>query len=222
MGKRQISKSKPGLLARPDFSLEKAILRKQTGPVAGIDEAGRGPLAGPVVAAAVVLDRKAIPEGLNDSKKLSASKREELFNIICLTAHVSVAAASQHRIDRTNIRQATLYAMCRALAGLSIAPGFALVDGRDVPTDLLCPGEAVVKGDSRSVSIAAASIIAKVTRDRMMRAAGAFYPGYGFEKHMGYGTVAHIEALNTLGACPLHRATFRPVTEVLDQKNSRK
>ena len=200
----------------PNYNLETRVLQDCVGPVAGIDEAGRGPLAGPVVAAAVILDRHAIPDGLNDSKKLSAGKRETLFEIICRTAHVSVASASQTRVDQINIRQATFYAMRMALAGLSERPRFVLIDGRDVPPGLVCPGEAVIKGDAHSVSIAAASIIAKVTRDHMMSSAGLAYPGYGFEKHMGYGTRLHMQALLRLGACPLHRKTFRPVSEVLN------
>ena len=213
--KNQKSGLSPAPAGSPDFSLEAEILEKFGDPVAGIDEAGRGPLAGPVVAAALILDPDAIPAGLNDSKKLNASRRSELFEALCRSAHVSVAAASRARIDRTNIRQATLYAMRVALRGLSLTPACALIDGRDVPNDLICPGEAVVKGDARSLSIAAASIVAKVTRDRMMDAAGLFYPGYGFEKHMGYGTAMHMQALEELGACPLHRTTFRPVTNVI-------
>lgn len=216
------AQSKPPLIlpARPDFSLETAILANVGGPIAGIDEAGRGPLAGPVVAAAVILDANSIPQGLNDSKKLSAGKREELFEIICRSAHVSVAAVSQSQIDRMNIRAATLCAMRQALAGLAVAPLHALIDGRDVPPDLRCPADAIVKGDARSVSIAAASIIAKVTRDRMMLAASRFYPGYGFENHMGYGTAAHLEALDRLGASRLHRATFRPVALTIEARRN--
>jgi len=182
-----------------------------------VDEAGRGPLAGPVVAAAVILDVGSIPQGLNDSKKLSPKRRLELFEIICACAHVGVAAGSVGRIDRTDIRQATLYAMRMALAGLSCTPSCVLIDGRDVPSGLICHGQAVIGGDARSLSIAAASIVAKVTRDRMMHAASAHFPGYGFERHMGYGTAMHLHALQTLGACALHRRTFRPVTAVLKE-----
>lgn len=200
----------------PDFSLETVLLDAAIGPVAGVDEAGRGPLAGPVVAAAIILDPTAIPDGLNDSKKLSAGKRTDLFEMICRSAHVSVAAVSQTQIDRMNIRAATLYAMRQALAGLAVTPHHALIDGRDVPQGLSCPADAIIKGDGRSVSIAAASIVAKVTRDRMMHAASRFYPGYGFENHMGYGTAAHLEALDQIGASRLHRATFAPVAKAIE------
>lgn len=211
-------KAKPPLVlpAQPDFSLETTILDATKGPVAGVDEAGRGPLAGPVVAAAIILDPAAIPDGLNDSKKLSAGKRADLFDMICRSAHVGVATVSQHQIDRMNIRAATLYAMRQALLALAVAPNHVLVDGRDVPPELRCPADAIIKGDARSVSIAAASIIAKVTRDRMMHAASRFYPGYGFEKHMGYGTAAHLEALTRLGASRLHRASFAPVSKAIE------
>lgn len=216
--KSKTREPKPPLVvpAKPDFSLETVLLKATNGPVAGVDEAGRGPLAGPVVAAAVVLDPAAIPDGLNDSKKLSAGKRADLFELICRSAHVGVAAVSQHQIDRMNIRAATLYAMRQALAGLAVAPNHALIDGRDVPAELCCPADAIIKGDARSVSIAAASIVAKVTRDRMMHAASRFYPGYGFENHMGYGTAAHLEALGRLGASSLHRASFAPVSKAIE------
>ena len=184
----------------PDFALEDNAIRRFGGPVAGIDEVGRGPLAGPVVTAAVILDPHAIPAGLNDSKKLSEAKREILFEEICLAAiSVSVASASPAQIDALNIRGATLWAMARSLAGLSQPPTYALFDGRDVAPNSPCPGEHVIKGDSRSLSIAAASIIAKVTRDRLMMRMGRVFPGYGFENHMGYGTKAHLDALDRLG-----------------------
>lgn len=197
----------------PDTSLEDHGFRLSGGLVAGIDEVGRGPLAGPVVVAAVILDRDAIPEGLNDSKKLSEKKRDALFDEICRSAHVSIASASAAHIDRMNIRAATLWSMSRALRGLDVQPSYGLFDGRDVPSDSPVRGEAVVKGDSRSVSIAAASIVAKVARDRMMKRLGLLYPGYGFEKHMGYGTKAHLQALDALGPCPYHRFSFRPIHE---------
>jgi len=204
------------LPVQPDFSLETALPNATRGLVAGVDEAGRGPLAGPVVAAAVMLDPAAIPNGLNDSKKLSAGKRADLFDMICRSAHVGVAAVSQCQIDRMNIRAATLYAMRQALEALAVTPEHALVDGRDVPPGLCCTADAIIKGDARSVSIAAASIIAKVTRDRMMHAASRFYPGYGFERHMGYGTAAHLDALDRLGASRLHRASFAPVAKAIE------
>lgn len=199
----------------PDYALEEHGFRLSGGLVAGIDEVGRGPLAGPVVTAAVILDSNAIPDGLNDSKKLSEKKRVALFDAICRTAHVSVASASAARIDAMNIRAATLWAMCAAIRALPFAPSYCLFDGRDVPSDSPVRGEAVIKGDSRSVSIAAASIVAKVSRDRMMKRLAILYPGYGFETHMGYGTKAHMAALDRLGPCPYHRASFRPIAERL-------
>lgn len=194
-----------------DFSLELAARDAGHWPVAGTDEAGRGPLAGPVVAAAVILDPDNIPAGLNDSKKLSLKQREALFEAIMATAHVSIASSSPRLIDEINILRASLDAMRRAVAGLPITPAHVLVDGRDVPKGLSCSGTAVIKGDSRSVSIAAASIIAKVTRDRMMDRAGLVYPAYGFGKHAGYGTKQHRDAIISDGPCPLHRMSFRPL-----------
>lgn len=194
-----------------DFSLELAARDAGHWPVAGTDEAGRGPLAGPVVAAAVILDPDNIPAGLNDSKKLSLKQREALFEVIMATAHVSIASSGPKLIDEMNILRASLNAMRRAVAGLGIAPAHVLVDGRDVPRGLSCSGTAVIKGDSRSVSIAAASIIAKVTRDRMMDRAGLVYPAYGFAKHAGYGTKQHRDAIISDGPCPLHRMSFRPL-----------
>lgn len=194
-----------------DFSLELAARSAGHWPVAGTDEAGRGPLAGPVVAAAVILDPDNIPSGLNDSKKLSLKQREILFEMIMATAHVSIASSGPRLIDEINILRASLDAMRRAVAGLPVKPAHVLVDGRDVPKGLSCSGKAVIKGDSRSVSIAAASIIAKVTRDRMMERAGLVYPAYGFAKHAGYGTKQHRDAIITDGPCPLHRMSFRPL-----------
>ncbi len=195
----------------PDFNHELAGRHAGQWPVAGTDEAGRGPLAGPVVAAAVILDPDAIPEGLNDSKKLTAAEREALYGIILARAvAVSVASSGPGRIDTTDIRKASLDAMRRAVASLCIAPKLVLVDGRDVPPGLPCFGRALVKGDARSVSIAAASIIAKVTRDRIMARAGLVYPHYGFGTHAGYPTPAHRRAVDAHGPCPLHRLSFRP------------
>ncbi|QLF69548.1 ribonuclease HII [Peteryoungia desertarenae] len=199
----------------PDFSLEEALRRKGVWPVAGTDEAGRGPLAGPVVAAAVILDRDHIPDGLNDSKKLSAKQRDALYEEILKVATVSIASSSPRRIDATDIRKASLDAMQRAVAGLALpagqSVGHVLTDGRDVPPALPCRGTAVIKGDARSVSIAAASIIAKVIRDRMMERTAALYPSYGFELHAGYGTAMHRAAIAIEGPCPLHRMSFRPL-----------
>lgn len=200
----------PQPLQAPDFSLEiEADVDSRI--VAGTDEAGRGPLAGPVVAAAVVLDRHAIPPGLDDSKKLTAAKREELFVQILFHADVAIATSGPGHIDRLDIRQASLDAMRRALAALPRRPNFALIDGRDVPASLCCPARAVIKGDSRSLSIAAASIVAKVARDRMMTHAASCFDAYGFDRHAGYGTAAHRQAIADHGPCRLHRMSFRPL-----------
>ncbi|MBO6718953.1 MAG: ribonuclease HII [Rhizobiaceae bacterium] len=203
---------------RPDFSIEARAIAGGQMPVAGMDEAGRGPLAGPVVAAAVVLDPDRIPEGLDDSKRLTAATREELFAAISSTAlAMSVASVCSTAIDATDIRLASLEAMRRALAGLCIAPKLALADGRDVPPGLCCDGRAVVKGDRISVSIAAASILAKVTRDRMMCMRGGLDPRYGFENHMGYATEAHRDAIASFGPVQrLHRMSFAPLRPAID------
>jgi ribonuclease HII len=185
------------------------------GLVCGIDEAGRGPLAGPVVAAAVILDpAKPIP-GLNDSKKLSEKKRDELAEQIREHALAwAVAEASVEEIDRLNILHATMLAMQRAVAGLSVSPERAMVDGNRCPT-LPIPAEAVVKGDGKIASIAAASILAKTVRDAGMLALHAQYPVYGFDRHMGYPTAAHCAALEAYGASPVHRRSFGPVARQL-------
>jgi len=196
----------------PDFSLEIANGSR----VAGIDEAGRGPLAGPVAAAAVVLNPDAIPDGLNDSKKLSAKRRGALFDVIMLNAQVGVGWASPQEIDTINIRQATFLAMTRAFDALQVPPDHALVDGNALPK-LPCPATAIVKGDARSLSIAAASIIAKVSRDRVMVALAQQHPGYGWEENSGYPTKGHQEALVRLGVSPAHRRSFKPVHNILWQ-----
>ncbi len=195
----------------PDFSLELVARGAGHWPVAGTDEAGRGPLAGPVVAAAVILDPDNIPDGLNDSKQLTLNQREVLFEAIMATAEVSIAASGPRHIDERNILRASLDAMRRAVAGLAVAPAYVLADGRDVPQGLCCPGKAVIKGDARSVSIAAASIIAKVTRDRMMARAHLVFPAYGFANHVGYGTAQHRAGIEAHGPCSLHRMSFRPL-----------
>ena len=181
-------------------------------PVAGLDEAGRGPLAGPVVAAAVILDPKRIPKGLDDSKRLVHEEREALFEKILKTAlAISMASVSAEGIDGSDILRASLEAMRRAACGLSIAPKLALADGRDVPPGLPCMGKALIKGDQRSQSIAAASIVAKVMRDRMMTGCGHTDARYGFEVHMGYATVRHREAIGLHGpSARLHRISFSP------------
>ncbi|ABR59308.1 ribonuclease HII [Sinorhizobium medicae] len=198
----------------PDFAFERAAQRDGLWPVAGADEAGRGPLAGPVVAAAVILNPDAIPTGLNDSKLLTAEQRETLFEEILATATVSIASSSSARIDTTDILKASLDAMRRAVHGLEVAARIVLVDGRDVPPGLSCHAKAIVKGDSRSVSIAAASIVAKVTRDRMMARADATFPLYGFAHHAGYATVKHRTAIESHGPCSLHRMSFRPFRQL--------
>ncbi|MBB5571632.1 ribonuclease HII [Rhizobium paranaense] len=195
----------------PTFELELIARRAGHWPVAGADEAGRGPLAGPVVAAAVILDPERIPEGLNDSKQLSAMRREALFVEILATATVSIASSSAARIDITDIRKASLDAMRRAICSLAVPASYVLTDGLDVPGGLACPGKAVVKGDARSFSIAAASIVAKVTRDRMMARAGDVFPAYGFASHAGYGTPEHRAGIKKHGPCSLHRMSFRPL-----------
>lgn len=182
-------------------------------PLAGVDEAGRGPLAGPVVAAAVILDPARIPEGLDDSKRLSPRERERLFAAVTETAlAVSVASLPAEAVDRLNVLQASFSAMCRALRGLTLPPKLALVDGHLLPSGMICVGRALVGGDRRSQSIAAASVVAKVFRDRMMDVCGVCDARYGFERHMGYPTPEHREALARHGPMPrLHRQTFAPL-----------
>ncbi len=203
----------------PGFAYERRLLRRGIGPVAGVDEAGRGPLAGPVVAAAVILDPKRIPPGLDDSKKLSAERREELFLALVATATVAWAAAPRDEIDRDNIRAATLSAMARAVAALSMRPAAILVDGRDIPPQVGHPTQAIIDGDAICLSIAAASIVAKVARDRLMATACRHYPGYGFSAHVGYATAGHSEALVRLGPCELHRRSFAPVAAFFQAGN---
>ncbi len=194
------------------FRLERALLRRGTWPIAGIDEVGRGPLAGPVCAAAVILDPARLPKGLDDSKRIAPDERQALHdNIMEMAISVSVAFASVAEIDAINIRQATLTAMRRALAALAVVPSYVLVDGNDLPSCLICEGETLVKGDATSASIAAASIVAKVARDRLMRRVCALHPLYGFSRHVGYATRDHLAALAEYGPCSFHRRTFAPV-----------
>ncbi len=183
--------------------------------VAGVDEAGRGPLAGPVTAAAVVLDASALPAGVNDSKRLGRNARERLLAEIMAGARVSVAHASVEEIDRLNILHASLLAMERAVAGLHGKPCHVLVDGNVVPGSLGCDATALVKGDARSLSVAAASVIAKVTRDRIMEGLAREFPGYGWARNAGYPTKAHRKALADLGVTRHHRRSFRTVRELL-------
>src|SRR6478609_5584694 len=195
---------------RPTFSRERAAMKRGVFPVAGCDEAGRGPLAGPVVAAAVILDPKRIPRGLNDSKKLNAETRAALYEKICSTAQVAVAIAPPARIEIDNIRGASLWALARAVKALPVPPKLVFVDGID-RIDVACECRAVISGDALVLSIAAASIVAKVTRDRLMKEIGAAHPGYGFERHMGYSVPEHQEALKRLGPTIHHRQSFSPV-----------
>ncbi len=192
------------------------LLWDSPGLIAGVDEAGRGPLAGPVVAAAVILDRRNPIAGLADSKKLSAAQRERLFDLVCARALCcAVGSASVQEIDELNILQATMLAMRRAVEGLRLTPSKVLVDGNRIPLLLKVRAEAVVGGDALVAEISAASIVAKVHRDRWCDQLHAQYPEYGFAAHKGYGTAQHLAALRRLGACPEHRRTFAPVAEVL-------
>jgi ribonuclease HII len=199
----------------PHYIHESRLLKTMAGPICGVDEVGRGPLAGPVVAAAVILDKKRIPRGLNDSKQLSEDAREDLFpRIMEMAVAVGVGEASVGEIDLINIRQATHLAMARAVRALSVAAGFALVDGNDPPA-LPCKCETLIKGDTLSVSIAAASIIAKVTRDRMMVALHDAHPGYNWKSNKGYGTPDHLAGLKSCGVTPHHRRSFSPIHHIL-------
>jgi ribonuclease HII len=193
----------------PDFRYERRAMRKGHS-VCGIDEAGRGPWAGPVVAAAVMLDPKNMPKGLNDSKKLTPAKRDALYGVILASARVGVGIISVRMIDEVNVLQATFRAMQAAVASLDPKPKLALVDGNR-PPPLPCEVTTIIGGDAQCLSIAAASIIAKVTRDRLMEELDRRYPGYGFAAHKGYGTAAHHEALVSLGPCPEHRMSFDPM-----------
>src|SRR5215469_17174342 len=197
-------------VAPPSFRRERALFKRGIWPVAGCDEAGRGPLAGPVVAAAVVLDPTRIPRGIDDSKRLTPEKREELFEKICASSAYAVAVASPARIDRDNILRASLWALARAVHALPEMPKHVFVDGRD-KLALPCDCDAVIGGDGMVASIAAASIIAKVTRDRLMSALAQDCPGYGFEQHKGYAVPEHLEALARLGPSAHHRRLFAPV-----------
>ena len=199
----------------PDYSVETLAMAGGARRVAGVDEAGRGPLAGPVTAAAVVLDPQNIPDGLNDSKKLTAARRDALAAWIMAHCDWSVAHVDPVEIDRLNILRASHVAMCRALAGLRQPPCHVLIDGNMLPRDLTLPAQAVVKGDARCLSIAAASIVAKVLRDRIMVDLAQQHPGYGWDVNAGYPTPGHKRALLDLGITPHHRRSFRPVHNIL-------
>jgi len=192
-----------------------ATLHKQFGLIAGVDEAGRGPIAGPVVVAAVILDPRQRIEGINDSKQLSAKKREHLFDIIihkCLS--YSIIEVSHQRIDEINILQAVLEGMQQAIESLSLKPELCLIDGNILPASLKTPSRACVKGDATFTSIAAASILAKVHRDRIMQSHDLSYPVYGFARHKGYPTKQHLIALREFGPCPIHRLSYAPLKQL--------
>jgi ribonuclease HII len=195
---------------RPTFELESAEHSLGSRPIAGVDEAGRGPWAGPVVAAAVILDPEKIPANIDDSKALDEDSRAYLYRRIMKVAIVAVGVAEVDRIDRDNILGATLWAMAQAISQLAEIPKLVLVDGNKAPR-VAMQTRTIIKGDAKCLSIAAASIIAKVTRDRIMRQMARDYPGYGFERHKGYGTPEHQSAIDKLGVSPLHRRSFKPV-----------
>jgi len=199
---------------KASFELEAVELQIHGGPVAGVDEAGRGPLAGPVVAAAVILDPHNIPAGIADSKLLAPEVRRALYLRILATAQVGVGVAGVDRIDTDNILNASLWAMSAAVAQLPSRPRLALIDGNKMPPRLRCASRAIVRGDAKCLSIAAASIVAKVTRDRIMAAHAREHPGYGWETNKGYPTPEHLRALAALGPTPLHRRSFAPVRQL--------
>lgn len=202
----------------PDYEFEKAALNSGFNAVCGVDEAGRGPLAGPVCAAAVILAPDTVIEGLDDSKKLSEKKRERLFDVITEKAiSFSVAFGTLEEIESLNILEATFLAMNRAIDGLSVKPDFALIDGNRAPKNIKIPCETVIKGDSKSMSVAAASVLAKVTRDRLMLRYDIKYPRYDFKKHKGYGTKEHTELIKKYGPCEIHRLSF--LKNILGQEN---
>ncbi len=193
----------------PDYEFEKAAVNSGFSCICGVDEAGRGPLAGPVCAAAVILPAGVVIEGLDDSKKLTEKKRERLYDIIKETAVAySVAYGTLEEIETVNILEATYLAMNRAIEGLSVKPDFALIDGNRIPRGIKIPCETIVKGDSKSMSVAAASVLAKVTRDRLMLEYDKKYPEYNFKKHKGYGTREHTELIKQYGPCEIHRLSF--------------
>lgn len=202
-------------LAGPDLSFERRAIRGGARIVAGVDEAGRGPLAGPVVVSAVILNPRRVPEGLNDSKRLSAQAREALFDKILSTATVSIVTAPPQVIAQLNILGATLWAMREAVLGLCVAPDHVLVDGNRPPKNMPCPVETIIGGDALSASIAAASIVAKVTRDRMCMVMDCEEPHFGFASHKGYAAPAHMAALSTHGPGRHHRMDFAPCAEAL-------
>lgn len=204
-------------MTKPDFSFETAAQQRGFLHIAGVDEVGRGPLAGPVVAAAVILDPANIPEGLNDSKKLTAKRRDALYDALHVVADVSIAEATVAEIDAHNILRASHIAMVRAIAGLSATADHALIDGNMIPRDLSVSSQTIIKGDARSLSIAAASIVAKVWRDRHMVALAQQHPHYGWEKNAGYPTAQHKLGLEQHGVTEHHRRSFKPIHNILYQ-----
>ena len=202
----------------PTYQYERKLQSKGYSTIAGVDEVGRGPIAGPVYAAAVILNPNHIPVGLNDSKKLSVRKRNLISEEIMKHADVSVASASEREIEEINILRASHLAMMRAIEGLKTNPNHILIDGNLIPRDLTIPATAMIKGDARSVSIAAASIMAKTSRDLLMCDLGQQFPGYGWDKNAGYPTKQHLNALQDLGVTPHHRRTFKPVYNILYQE----
>jgi ribonuclease HII len=195
----------------PHYRHERRLMRTGMKFIAGVDEVGRGALAGPVMVAAVILDPKNLPEGVDDSKALNAGQRQAAFSVVLTKAvAIAIATATAAEIDALNIRAATLLAMRRAVSALAEPACCALIDGRDVPPGLVCPAEALTGGDAQSLSIAAASIVAKVTRDALMALLHPAYPHYGFAAHVGYGTPQHLRAIKSHGTTPHHRLSFAP------------
>ena len=205
----------PAARAAPDFSHERLALSQGACRVVGVDEVGRGPLCGPVTAAAVWLDPAHLPQGLQDSKRLGPTARAALCEHIRAHADIGLGHCSPAEIDAVNILQATFMAMHRAIAALTVAPDHLLIDGNRLPKGLPCPAEAIVKGDARSMSIAAASIIAKTARDAIMADLAQTYPGYGWERNAGYPTKCHLNAIAQLGPTPEHRRSFKPIRKIL-------
>lgn len=204
----------------PDFSFEQTAFARGLIQVAGVDEAGRGPLAGPVVAAAVILDPEVIPDGLNDSKQLTAKQRAALYAILMRVAVVAVGQATVAEIDEFNILRASHMAMSRAVAGLAKTPDHVLIDGQMLPRSFNLSAQPIIRGDARSLSIAAASIVAKTWRDALMVDLAQQYPGYGWDKNAGYPTKGHKFALQNLGVTPHHRRSFKPVHNILYQEKN--
>ncbi len=205
-------------MSKPDYSLEQEARARGFVRIAGVDEVGRGPLAGPVTAAAVILDPADMPAGLDDSKKLGATARTTLARELHARAQVAIAHADVAEIDELNILRASHLAMERAVAALDPPPDFLLIDGNMIPRELAIPAQAVVRGDARSVSISAASIVAKICRDAIMVDLAQQHPGYGWESNMGYPTKCHKDALQNLGVTPHHRRSFKPVHNILYQE----